>query len=170
MTKKQLLQKRIDELCEELGITEPKYTDKTTEAQLNTIIDELEELLPDEGDGTNEQSGTTATSSDPDVNHAASEKTPESTTSDNPAPAETSVLVQGNVLAEGAVLTDEGNAPEVKTNDTGDLLIYAKKTFQCRSHGEIEIVLQGQEKHLEEQAAVDAVDAGVAAFVASIKG
>ncbi|WP_417519829.1 hypothetical protein [Marinobacter sp.] len=170
MSKKQLLQKRIDELCQELGITEPKYTDKTTEAQLNTIIDELEALLPDDGSDENVQSGATTTSSDPLLNHTAGEETPEGTTAAGPASAQTDVLVTSGLLPDGSTLTEDGPVPEVKTDDAGDLLVHALKTFQCRSHGQTAIVLQGQEKYLDEQAAMDAVDAGVAAFVASMKG
>lgn len=44
-------QEQIDALCNELGITDPQYTGKTTIAELEKIIDKLESQLPDESDG-----------------------------------------------------------------------------------------------------------------------
>ncbi|MFV0576065.1 MAG: hypothetical protein ACK5NC_11725, partial [Vibrio sp.] len=48
MSQKKQLQAHIDSLCEELGMTEKQYKSDTTIAELQTIIDDLEDQLPPE--------------------------------------------------------------------------------------------------------------------------
>ncbi|WP_337165770.1 hypothetical protein [Vibrio fluvialis] len=171
MTNKELLQKRIDELCKELGIAESPYTDKTTEKQLNTIIDELEAKLPDENDEHDESDqshdGSDQKASGPDdTSGSQAAPTPDS---DGQAPAENEVLAIASELPEGATLTDDDNVPEVQSNAKGDLKVQALKTFQALSHGKPVIVTKGETAYLEEQAAMDAMDAGAAGLLATIK-
>lgn len=171
MTNKELLQKRIDELCKELGIAESPYTDKTTEKQLNAIIDELEAKLPDEDDEHDESDqshdGSDQEASDPDDTSGSQvAPTPDS---DGQAPTAKEVLAIASELPEGATLTDDDNVPEVQSNAEGDLKVKALKTFQALSHGKTVIVTKGETAYLEEQAAMDAVDAGAAGFLATIK-
>ncbi|MBY7903589.1 hypothetical protein KW507_22065 [Vibrio fluvialis] len=171
MTNKELLQKRIDELCKELGIAESPYTDKTTEKQLNAIIDELEAKLPDEGD-EHDESDESHDGSDqeaPGPDDTSGPQTAPPTDSDGQAPAENEVLAIASELPEGATLTDDDNVPEVQSNAEGDLKVKALKTFQALSHGKTVIVTKGETAYLEEQAAMDAVDAGAAGFLATIK-
>ncbi|MCG6227117.1 hypothetical protein [Vibrio furnissii] len=172
MTNKELLQKRIDELCKELGITKSPYTDKTSEKQLNAIIDELEAKLPDENDEhdesdqSNDGSDQEAFGPD-DTSSSQAAQTPDS---EGQAPAENEVLAIASELPEGATLTDDNNVPEVQSNAEGDLKVKALKTFQALSHGKTVIVTKGETAYLEEQAANDAVDAGVAGFWVTTKG
>ncbi|MBY7981366.1 hypothetical protein KW452_02335 [Vibrio fluvialis] len=171
MTNKELLQKRIDELCKELGIAESPYTDKTTEKQLNAIIDELEAKLPDEGDEhdksdqSHDGSDQEAPGSD-DTSGSQAAPTPDSA---GQAPAENEVLAIASELPEGATLTDDDNVPEVQSNAVGDMKVKALKTFQALSHGKTVIVTKGETAYLEQQAAIDAVDAGVAGFLVTTK-
>ncbi|MGI2933246.1 hypothetical protein [Vibrio fluvialis] len=171
MTNRELLQKRIDELCKELGIAESPYTDKTTEKQLNAIIDELEAKLPDEDDEHDESDqshdGSDQEASGPDdTSGSQAAPTPDS---DGQAPAENEVLAIASELPEGATLTDDDNVPEVQSNAKGDLKVQALKTFQALSHGKPVIVTKGETAYLEEQAAMDAVDAGAAGLLVTIK-
>ncbi|WP_315919923.1 hypothetical protein [Vibrio fluvialis] len=171
MTNKELLQKRIDELCKELGIAESPYTDKTNEKQLNAIIDELEAKLPDENDEHDESDqshdGSDQEASGPDdTSGSQAAPTPDS---EGQAPAENEVLAIASELPEGATLTDDDNVPEVQSNAKGDLKVQALKTFQALSHGKPVIVTKGETAYLEEQAAMDAVDAGAAGLLAAIK-
>ncbi|MGI2879341.1 hypothetical protein ACRTDO_00900 [Vibrio furnissii] len=172
MTNKELLQKRIDELCKELGITKSPYTDKTSEKQLNAIIDELEAKLPDEGDehdkSNESHDGSDQEASGPDDTSGSQVAPPPD--SAGKAPAENEVLAIASELPEGATLTDDDNVPEVQSNAEGDLKVQALKTFQALSHGEPVIVTKGETAYLEEQAATDAVDAGVAGYVVHLKG
>ncbi|MBF4238166.1 hypothetical protein EAY82_27055, partial [Vibrio anguillarum] len=62
---KQPYQEQIDGLCNELGITEKQYTDKTTIPELEAIIDKLEAQLPD--DEETEQSNETEQLSDTEL-------------------------------------------------------------------------------------------------------
>lgn len=171
MTNKELLQKRIDELCKELGITESPYTDKTTEKQLNAIIDELEAKLPDEGDEHDESDeshdGSDQEAPGPDDTSGSQVAPPPD--SEGQAPAENEVLAIASELPEGITLTDDDNVPEVQSNAEGDMKVKALKTFQALSHGKTVIVTKGETAYLEEQAATDAVDAGVAGFLVTTK-
>ncbi|WP_165311047.1 hypothetical protein [Vibrio ziniensis] len=171
MTNKEMLQKRIDELCKELGITEPQYTDKTTEKQLNILIDDLEAKLPDEGgddDASENDAGSDSQGSDADA--SASNEESQAAESKDEASSEEKVLVLSGDLPDGATLIDDENVPEVDSNEAGDLSIHALKTFQAISHGKKVFVNAGETVFLEEQAAIDAVDAGVAGLNATMKG
>ncbi|ENU5813949.1 hypothetical protein ACE34P_001501 [Vibrio fluvialis] len=172
MTNKELLQKRIDELCKELGIAESPYTDKTTEKQLNAIIDELEAKLPDEGDEHDEsdESHDGSNQEAPGPDDASGSQVAPPPDSEGQTPAENEVLAIASELPEDATLTDDDNVPEVQSNAEGDLKVKALKTFQALSHGKTVIVTKGETAYLEEQAATDAVDAGVAVFLVTTKG
>ncbi|HDM8047888.1 TPA: hypothetical protein P0E07_000959 [Vibrio fluvialis] len=172
MTNKELLQKRIDELCKELGIAESPYTDKTTEKQLNAIIDELEAKLPDEGDehGEPDKSNNASDQKAPGPDDTSGSQVAPTPNSEGQTPAENEVLAIASELPEDATLTDDDNVPEVQSNAEGDLKVKALKTFQALSHGKTVIVTKGETAYLEEQAATDAVDAGVAGFLVTTKG
>ncbi|NMU67153.1 hypothetical protein HKA89_00040, partial [Vibrio parahaemolyticus] len=71
MSRKENLKKRVDELCKELGITEPQYSDKTTESQLNKVIDDLEAKLPDMDESDDEAPSQTEGN---DANHTAGDQ------------------------------------------------------------------------------------------------
>ncbi|MBN8108650.1 hypothetical protein [Vibrio vulnificus] len=166
MTNKEMLQKRIDALCEELGINEPQYTDKTTEKQLNGIIDELEAKLPDEGDENDDIDSTIEHNLDAD----SSEETTEGNATTGKVPSEKNVLVMAGDLHEDVALINDDETVEVVSDESCDVLVFALKTFECISHGRRITVKQGGEEYLEEQAAIDAIEANVAAFRAQLKG
>ncbi|ENQ8613729.1 hypothetical protein ACEQ7L_000207 [Vibrio fluvialis] len=172
MTNKELLQKRIDELCKELGIAESPYTDKTTEKQLNAIIDELEAKLPDEGDehGEPDKSNNASDQKAPGPDDTSGSQVAPTPNSEGQTPAKNEVLAIASELPEGATLTGGNNVPEVQSNAEGDMKVKALKTFQALSHGKTVIVTKGETAYLEEQAATDAVDAGVAGYVVHLKG
>ncbi|MBE4585499.1 hypothetical protein BOO29_11050 [Vibrio navarrensis] len=167
MTNKEMLQKQIDALCNELGINEPQYTEKTTEKQLNAIIDELEAKLPEEGDEDDENDGIDS-STGHSLDASSGEETTEGGTPTDKAPSEKDVLAMAGNLPKDAELSD-GADVEAISDEQGDVLVFGLKTFECVSHGERVTVKQGDEAYLEEKAALDAIEASVAAFRAVMK-
>ena len=142
-TKKDLLKKQIDELCLELGVENCPYDDKTSEAKLNTIIDDLEAQLPDEGD--DEGASTSQSSTDQG--------------SDSETAQTDSGSSQVNVLATGS----DSSGSELSGTD--DIQIVALSRFHCVSHSKTVDVLKGDNPFLEKQAALDAIKAQVAKMV-----
>ncbi|ENM3868745.1 hypothetical protein WKN18_003282 [Vibrio cholerae] len=193
MSQNALLKKQIDQLCQTLGITDPLYTSKSTEAQLLKIIDELESRLPDDEpdeESTEIQEEQPEGSSEPDLQEpsnkdgdhgsenvqnsesngtdsvASSQDQSEAKQGKGNAPQEVLVL-SADELPDGAVI-DEGKSPEVIANDHGDVKIRALSAFQIMSHGKPLLLLPGTDAFVEESAALDAIDAGVAALYANL--
>ncbi|WP_342652560.1 hypothetical protein NM449_17820 (plasmid) [Vibrio metschnikovii] len=64
-----MLKKRIDELCKELN-TDAPYSSKSTEAQLNEMIDQLESQLPDDGDDNDRENSSKSLPNDAQLNQS----------------------------------------------------------------------------------------------------
>lgn len=181
MSQNALLKKQIDQLCQTLGITDPLYTSKSTEAQLLKIIDELESRLPDdEPEGSSEPDLQEPSNKDGDHGSenvqnsesngtdsvASSQDQSEAKQGKGDAPQEVLVL-SADELPEGAVI-DEGKSPEVIANEHGDVKIRALSAFQIVSHGKPLLLLPGTDAFVEESAALDAIDACVAALYSNL--
>ena len=146
---KQPYQEQIDNLCKELGITEPQYTEKTTIQELEAIIDNLEAQLPDEEDeSTNlEQPDTSkeAESSNDEV---------EITLSDD--------------IPDDAEIDDSDITVEVNSNEEEKIEVKAVSTFRCRVGDERITVVSGNRKFLPEDVAMDALQLGVAVLIGKV--
>jgi hypothetical protein len=164
MSRKDNLKKRIDELCGELNITEPQYDDKTTEAQLNAIIDELEAKLPDGDESENEDEDQSQTQGN-DVDNPASGENQEAEiqTSDK-----AEVLVGIGELPEGETISDDGVIPVAKTNDQGEMQVLVTKPFQYVVDGKPVLAKSGEKPFLDEDTAMEAVEAGLAHIIATL--
>ncbi|EGQ8056464.1 hypothetical protein QPP81_003614 [Vibrio alginolyticus] len=163
MSRKENLKKRVDELCKELGITEPQYSDKTTEAQLNKVIDDLEAKLPDMDESDDEAQSQTQGN---DANHTASDQSEqtESQTSEKPE-----VLIGAAVeLPDDATVLDDGEPPEVNADEKGNVQVLVDKPFQCLQGKRTILLKRGDKPFLDEETAMEAVDAGLAYFVATM--
>lgn len=164
MSRKDNLKKRIDELCGELNITEPQYDDKTTEAQLNAIIDELEAKLPDGDESENEDEDQSQAQGN-DVDNPASGESQEAEGQESDKPE---VLVGIGELPEGESITDDGVIPEAKTNDQGEMQVLVAKPFQYVANGEPVLAKSGEKPFLDEDTAMEAVEAGLAHIIATL--
>jgi len=164
MSRKDNLKKRIDELCGELNITEPQYDDKTTEAQLNAIIDELEAKLPDGDESENEDEDQSQAQGN-DVDDPASGESQEAEDQESD---KSEVLVGIGELPEGESITDEGVVPEAKTNDQGEVQVLVAKPFQYVANGEPVLAKSGEKPFLDEDTAMEAVEAGLAHIIATL--
>lgn len=164
MSRKDNLKKRIDELCGELNITEPQYDDKTTEAQLNAIIDELEAKLPDGDESENEDEDQSQAQGN-DVDNPASGESQEAEDQESDKPE---VLVGIGELSEGESITDDGVIPEAKTNDQGEMQVLVTKPFQYVVNGEPVLAKSGEKPFLDEDTAMEAVEAGLAHIIATL--
>jgi len=161
MSRKENLKKRVDELCKELGITEPQYSDKTTEPQLNKVIDELEAKLPDMDESDDEAQSQTPEN---DANHIAGDQS-EQTESETSEKSE--VLIGAAVeLPDDATVLDDGEPPEVNADENGNVQVLVDKPFQCLQGQETMLLKRGDKPFLDEETAMEAVDAGLAYFVA----
>jgi len=179
MSQKTPLQKHIDGLCEELGITEKPYNSNTTIAELQKIIDELEAKLPEEDNDASDDLDIETDQSDPQDsfdeddepdlgstdkdNSSLDESGPTSNQSEaTPSGSEiTSVDIKD--IPENATIEDKG--VEVNSDENGDLEIKAKYTIIVKSHGKPLKIIKGEKAFVEEAAALSAVDEGVAALL-----
>lgn len=163
MSRKENLKKRVDELCKELGITEPQYSDKTTEAQLNKVIDDLEAKLPDMDESDDEAQSQTQGN---DANHTTSVQS-EQTESQTSEKSE--VLIGAAVeLPDDATVLDDGEPPEVNADEKGNVQVLVDKPFQCLQGQKTVLLKRGDKPFLDEETAMEAVDAGLAYFVATM--
>lgn len=163
MSRKENLKKRVDELCKELGITEPQYSDKTTEAQLNKVIDDLEAKLPDMDESDDEAQSQTQGN---DANHTASDQSEQT---ESQASEKSEVLIGAAVeLPDGATILDDGEPPEVNADEKGNVQVLVDKPFQCLQGQKTVLLKRGDKPFLDEETAMEAVDSGLAYFVATM--
>ncbi|GAJ77649.1 hypothetical protein JCM18905_3544 [Vibrio sp. JCM 18905] len=164
MSKKENLQKQIDDLCKELGITESHYTSKTTEAQLNNIIDELEAKLPGGGDESEDEELSQTQGNDTD-----------DTAGDQIAKASIQTAEKSEVLVgaaielpDGATVLEDGEPPEVISDEKDNVQVFVHKPFQCVQGNKTVLLKKGEKPFLDEETAMEAVDAGLAHFIATM--
>ncbi|UTV28995.1 hypothetical protein [Photobacterium atrarenae] len=167
MSRKDNLKKRIDALCQELGISDVPYRDTSTETQLNTMIDELEAKLPGEDESDDEitqdeEAGPETQTSDIE-DHAGGE----SNEAANPVQDQTEVLVGVGDFPPGASLNDE-RVPQAKVNDEGLIQVKVLSSFQCQVGDHPKLLKVGEEPYLDEDTAMEAVEAGVAVIIATL--
>ncbi|EGR2554634.1 hypothetical protein DX887_02475 [Vibrio alginolyticus] len=163
MSRKENLKKRVDELCKELGITEPQYSDKTTEAQLNKVIDDLEAKLPDMDESDDESQSQTQGN---DANHTASDQSEQT---ESQASEKSEVLIGAAVeLPDDATVLDDGEPTEVNADEKGNVQVLVDKPFQCLQGQKTVLLKRGNKPFLDEETAMEAVDAGLAYFVATM--
>lgn len=164
MSRKDNLKKRIDELCGELNITEPQYDDKTTEAQLNAIIDELEAKLPDGDESENEdEEQSQAQGNDVDDSASGESQEAEIQPSDK-----AEVFVGIGELPEGETISDDEVIPVAKTNEQGEMQVLVAKPFQYVVGGKPVLAKSGEKPFLDEDTAMEAVEAGLAHIIATL--
>lgn len=179
MSQKTPLQKHIDGLCEELGITEKPYHSNTTIAELQKIIDELEAKLPEEDNDASDDLDSETEQSDPqDSSNEDDEPDLGTTDKDNssldesePTSNQSEALPSGSEITsvdikdipENATIEDKG--VEVNSDENGDLEIKAKYTIIVKSHGKRLKIIKGKKAFVEEAAALSAVDEGVAVLL-----
>ncbi|EJB8454882.1 hypothetical protein MW332_004730 [Vibrio parahaemolyticus] len=182
MSSKEHLQKHIDGLCEELNVTKSPYKSNTSVTELQKIIDDLEDQLPDDND--DELAGAQVLDDandelvDAQVLDDANDEIIDgdfvegdfALTSDSGQPDITAIPPGSHVgafkesqLPEDAVIGESG--VEVSANETGDLELKALVTIGLISHGKRVMVRKGTTAFIEESAALDAVDEGVAVLL-----
>ncbi|MGL6025866.1 MAG: hypothetical protein ACRC0U_01930 [Vibrio sp.] len=159
MSQKPQLQKHIDGLCDELGITDKQYSSNTTIGELQSIIDELESKLPD---GDAEQDEEPELGVGDDLIDEPESKLPDGDAelNEDPAPESGDEIIKAhpaNSVAKGEV--------ETSSNDVGDIEVKAKLTVILKSHGKTVKIVKGASAFIEKSAALDAVEEGVAAFL-----
>lgn len=164
MSRKDNLKKRIDELCGELNITEPQYDNKTTEAQLNVIIDELEAKLPDGDESENEDEEQSQAQGN-DVDNSASGESQEAEIQPSD---KAEVLVGIGELPEGETISDDEIIPVAKTNEQGEMQVLVAKPFQYVVGGKPVLAKSGEKPFLDEDTAMEAVEAGLAHIIATL--
>ncbi|HCG7105025.1 TPA: hypothetical protein NJ322_004326 [Vibrio parahaemolyticus] len=146
---KQPYQEQVDQLCQELGITEKQYNANTTIPELEAIIDKLEAQLPDDSE-LETDSGEENTENNSGVNNE--------------------IEISMTDLPDGAEIDESPDLQvEVNGDDEGNLEVKAVSTFRCRANKERITVLAGQHKLLPEDVAMDAVASGVAVLIGSVK-
>lgn len=167
MSRKANLKKRIDALCQELGIADVPYSDTSSEAQLNTMIDELEDKLPGEDEPDDEVNQDNETGTEAEAAHSgdlASDKSQETQGADT---GHTEVLVGIGELSDGESV-DESSAPEVNTNDDGEMQVLVLKAFQSHTGQRSVLHNVGDKPYLDEETAMEAVEAGLANLIATL--
>ncbi|MCR9549214.1 hypothetical protein [Vibrio antiquarius] len=163
MSRKENLKKRVDELCKELGITEPQYSDKTTEPQLNKVIDDLEAKLPDMDESDDEAQSQTQGN---DANHTASDQSEQT---ESQASEKSEVLIgAADELPDDATVLDDGEPPEVNADEKGNVQVLVDKPFQCLQGQKTVLLKRGDKPFLDEETAMEAVDASLAYFVTTM--
>lgn len=163
MSKKENLQKQIDDLCKELGITESQYTSKTTEAQLNNIIDELEAKLPGGDESEDEELSQTQGN---DTDDTAGDQIEEASIQ---TAEKSEVLVGAAIeLPDGATVLEDGEPPEVISDEKGNVQVFVHKPFQCVQGNKTVLLKKGEKPFLDEETAMEAVDSGLANFIATM--
>ncbi len=163
MSKKENLQKQIDDLCKELGITESQYTSKTTEAQLNNIIDELEAKLPGGDESEDEELSQTQGN---DTDDTAGDQIEEASIH---TAEKSEVLVGAAIgLPDGATVLEDGEPPEVISDEKGNVQVLVHKPFQCVQGNKTVLLKKGEKPFLDEETAMEAVDSGLAHFIATM--
>lgn len=155
MSQKKPLQQHIDQLCTELGIEDKPYTEKTSIPDLQKIVDDLEAKLPDEE--SEPESDETETLEGGDL-------PPEEPETLEVESGTEIGLVDKSELPDDAVIEDAG--VEVDSNESGELLIKAKTTIRLQSHGQPLKISKDQTAYVDEQAAMDAVEDGLAVLLA----
>ena len=181
MSQKKPLQQHIDQLCTELGIEDKPYTEKTSIPDLQKIVDDLEAKLPDEesepesdetetlegGDLPPEEPETLEVESGTEIGLVDKSELPDDAViEDAGVEVESGTeigLVDKSELPDDAVIEDAG--VEVESNESGDLLIKAKTTIRLQSHGQPLKISKDQTAYVDEQAAMDAVEDGLAVLL-----
>ena len=169
MSSKEHLQKHIDSLCEDLNITKSPYKSNTSVTELQKIIDDLEDQLPDDNDDELADDQVLDDANDEIIDGDLVEGDL-AITSDSGQPDITEIPPGSHVgafkesqLPEDAVIDESG--VEVSANDAGDLELKALVTIGLISHGKRVMVRKGTTAFIEESAALDAVDEGVAVLL-----
>ncbi|EJB8455074.1 hypothetical protein MW332_004930 [Vibrio parahaemolyticus] len=169
MSSKEHLQKHIDGLCEELNVTKSPYKSNTSVTELQKIIDDLEEQLPDENDDELADDQVLDDANDGVIDGDLVDGAL-TLTSDSGQPDITEIPPGSHVgafkesqLPEDAVIDESG--VEVSANEAGDLELKALVTIGLISHGKRVMVRKGTTAFIEESAALDAVDEGVAVLL-----
>jgi len=157
MSRKENQRKRIDDLCAELGITEPQYTDRTTEVQLNEIIDDLEEKLPKMGESDDKNLSQTKGNDG------------EYPTSDQSKQAESqsrkdSGMLTGTAfeLPNNTTTLSAGEPTEVHTTEKANVKVFVDKSFQYLQDQKTVLLKSGDTPYLDIDTAMEAVEAGLA--------
>ncbi|EOV3439722.1 hypothetical protein ACOW85_000164 [Vibrio parahaemolyticus] len=174
MSSKEHLQKHIDGLCEELNITKSPYKSNTSVPELQKIIDELEDQLPEENDVELVDDQVIDDITDGDLSDGVidGELVDGDPTGTDVQPGITEIpsgshvgVVKESQLPEDAVIDESG--VEVSANEAGDLELKALVTIGLISHGKRVMVRKGTTAFIEESAALGAVDEGVAVLLSA---
>jgi hypothetical protein len=167
-TKKKPYQDQIDNLCKLLKVDQHLYDDKTTIAELEDIINQLEAKLPDDDAESNSSDTQTSTGNVDDsaaqADPALIEKKPESQASSTEVKVSAATGVPSDLASSIAV----GDV-EINGLSNGDVEVEATSTFRCNVYGKRVTVLRGQRVNLPEDIAFDAVNSNVACLVGRIK-
>ena len=99
-----------------------------------------------------------------DANHIAGDQS-EQTESETSEKSE--VLIGAAVeLPDDATVLDDGEPPEVNADENGNVQVLVDKPFQCLQGQETMLLKRGDKPFLDDATAMEAVDAGLAYFVA----
>ncbi|WP_342652605.1 hypothetical protein NM449_17605 (plasmid) [Vibrio metschnikovii] len=158
MSQKEMLKKRIDELCKELN-TDAPYSSKSTEAQLNEMIDQLESQLPDDGDDNDRENSSKSLPNDAQLNQSGE---------GNGVSLSTEATVTQEIQNDNGK-DDSSIMEKALASGDGFVLVQAQKTFICISDGIRRTITAGTATYLDLQAAKDAVNEGVAFIVANVE-
>ncbi|EKO3667255.1 hypothetical protein M3891_003031 [Vibrio metschnikovii] len=159
MSQKEMLKKRIDELCKELNIDAP-YSSKSTEAQLNEMIDQLESQLPDDGDDNDRKNSSKSLPDDAQLNQSGE---------GNGATLSTEAAVTQEIQNEAVNSGSSSVIENALASTDGRVLVQAQTTFICISNGVRKTIPAGTATYLDLTSAQDAVDDGVAFIVANVE-
>ncbi|MDF4625041.1 hypothetical protein [Vibrio parahaemolyticus] len=169
MSSKEHLQKHIDGLCEELNITKSPYKSNTSVTELQKIIDDLEDQLPDDNDDELADAPVLDDANDDisdgdlvDGDLAIASDSGQTDITEIPPGSHVGAFKESQ-LPEDAVINESG--VEVSANEAGDLELKALVTIGLMSHGKRVMVRKGTTAFIEESAALDAVDEGVAVLL-----
>ncbi|WP_031410617.1 hypothetical protein [Vibrio parahaemolyticus] len=174
MSSKEHLQKHIDGLCEELNITKSPYKSNTSVTELQKIIDELEDQLPEDNDVELVDNQVIDDITDGDLSDGVidGEFVDGDPTGTDVQPGITEIppgshvgVVKESQLPEDAVIDESG--VEVSANEAGDLELKALVTIGLISHGKRVMVRKCTTAFIEESAALVAVDEGVAVLLSA---
>ncbi|RMZ62409.1 hypothetical protein, partial [Vibrio anguillarum] len=152
---KQPYQEQIDGLCNELGITEKQYTDKTTIPELEAIIDKLEAQLPD--DEETEQSNETEQLSDTELVDVSQ---PDEQLVDEIQDNEVEITLTDD-LPDDTPIDESDLDVEVNSDEAEQLEVIAKSTFVYEVDGQRHTVVKGTRKFVPKDVAMDALSVNV---------
>ncbi|MGI2002037.1 hypothetical protein [Shewanella frigidimarina] len=164
-TKKKPYQDQIDNLCKLLKVDQHLYDDKTTIAELEDIINQLEAKLPDD-DAESNSSDTPASTGN--VDDSAAQADPALIAESQASSTEVKVSAATGVPSDLASSIAVGDV-EINGLSNGDVEVEATSTFRCNVDGKRVTVLRGQRVNLPEDIAFDAVSSNVACLVGRIK-